>query len=302
MNRVLKRPMFRIGGSAGTGITSGLDRPGYKMGTTVGGQFFPYGEGDRVSQGALDVISAFPKRMNAMKQPTNTTRLNTTPIPTSSTRERLLAAIGQQPNNRNLSQFLTTFGLNLLSTPPQGGFFSTVAQAAKQPTDQLFAGLDAERNLQRQVALAAEESDIAQEQAIALQLLKNDEVAALPYQRKIQYLMNQLNISEPDAIRYVETSKTDYTKATEEDKIQSAMNRMSVPNRSLAEYEVRFEPNIPTELRGGANKLDQRKQKFPRDPQTDDIYYDKSKGKLYQYNGGDANDINSYTDVTEQYS
>ena len=27
MNRVLKRPMFRIGGSAGTGITSGLDRP-----------------------------------------------------------------------------------------------------------------------------------------------------------------------------------------------------------------------------------------------------------------------------------
>ena len=29
MNRILKRPMFRIGGSAGTGITSGLDRPRY---------------------------------------------------------------------------------------------------------------------------------------------------------------------------------------------------------------------------------------------------------------------------------
>ena len=27
MNRTLKRPMFRIGGSAGTGITSGLDQP-----------------------------------------------------------------------------------------------------------------------------------------------------------------------------------------------------------------------------------------------------------------------------------
>ena len=27
MNRTLKRPMFRMGGSAGTGITSGLDRP-----------------------------------------------------------------------------------------------------------------------------------------------------------------------------------------------------------------------------------------------------------------------------------
>jgi hypothetical protein len=27
MNRTLKRPMFRIGGSAGSGITSGLDKP-----------------------------------------------------------------------------------------------------------------------------------------------------------------------------------------------------------------------------------------------------------------------------------
>jgi len=35
MNRVLKRPMFRIGGSAGTGITSGLDKPReqYQQGT-----------------------------------------------------------------------------------------------------------------------------------------------------------------------------------------------------------------------------------------------------------------------------
>ncbi len=27
MNRILKRPMFRMGGSSGTGITSGLDEP-----------------------------------------------------------------------------------------------------------------------------------------------------------------------------------------------------------------------------------------------------------------------------------
>ena len=27
MNRILKRPLFRIGGSTGTGITSGLDKP-----------------------------------------------------------------------------------------------------------------------------------------------------------------------------------------------------------------------------------------------------------------------------------
>ena len=33
MNRILKRPMFRIGGSAGTGITSGLDRKPFQNGS-----------------------------------------------------------------------------------------------------------------------------------------------------------------------------------------------------------------------------------------------------------------------------
>ena len=59
-------------------------------------------------------------------------------------------ATGAVPNNRNLSQFLTTFGLDLLSRPPQGGFFSTVAQAAQQPTQTLFDNLNRERDFQRQ--------------------------------------------------------------------------------------------------------------------------------------------------------
>ena len=42
MNRTLNRPMFRIGGSAGTGITSGLDKPRQQ-----------YSNGDMV-QSALD--------------------------------------------------------------------------------------------------------------------------------------------------------------------------------------------------------------------------------------------------------
>ena len=33
MNRILKRPMFRMGGSSGTGITSGLDRASYQSGS-----------------------------------------------------------------------------------------------------------------------------------------------------------------------------------------------------------------------------------------------------------------------------
>jgi len=124
MNRTLKRPMFRIGGSTGTGITSGLDKPRaqYANGTTL---------------------------------------------------ERLQKATGAVPNNRNLSQFLTTFGLDLLSRPPSGGFFSTVAQAAQQPTQTLFDNLNRERDLQRQLALTAEQSDIEFEREKELTEIEN---------------------------------------------------------------------------------------------------------------------------------
>ena len=85
MNRILKRPMFRIGGSAGTGITSGLDQPRkqYSTGTN------PYAMGSFQATG--------------------------------------------------LPGFLTQFGLNLLSTPPQGNIFATAATAARDP----FAALQA---------------------------------------------------------------------------------------------------------------------------------------------------------------
>ena len=41
INRTLQRPMFRIGGSAGTGITSGLRRQGYNTGLSVKPEDFP---------------------------------------------------------------------------------------------------------------------------------------------------------------------------------------------------------------------------------------------------------------------
>ena len=71
--------MFRIGGSAGTGITSGLDQPRkqYNQGTN------PYAMGNF------------------------------------------------QPSG--LPGFLTSFGLNLLATPPQGNIFQTSAIAAQDP-------------------------------------------------------------------------------------------------------------------------------------------------------------------------
>jgi len=85
MNRTLRRPMFRMGGSA-EGITSGLSRQGYQ-GTD----------------------NAADQRVQPPRQ------------------------------NRNMSNFLIDFGLDLASRPPSGSIFSTAAAAAKDPFKQFQA-------------------------------------------------------------------------------------------------------------------------------------------------------------------
>jgi len=117
MNRTLKRPMFRIGGSAGTGITSGLDQP----------QKMANGGRTGYQQGSM---------------------------PTFQT--------------AGLPGFLTSFGLNLLATPPAGNIFQTAATAARGPFDQLQASqararaLEAEKEFLRSERLASQEFEEGQ--------------------------------------------------------------------------------------------------------------------------------------------
>ena len=131
MNRILKRPMFRIGGSAGTGITSGLDKP-QKM-----------ANGGRT--GYMD---------------------------------------GTMPNFQfgGLPGFLTQFGLNLLSTPPQGNIFQTAATAARDPFNVLQAQqtaalkTKADRDFARE--LAAEEREFEEGQ-LEKKLAAQKEIAGM---------------------------------------------------------------------------------------------------------------------------
>jgi len=112
MNRTLKRPMFRIGGSAGTGITSGLDTPRKN--------YFDAGRVIPTAEEFKQVKDMYPQF--------------------------------QRPRGEGLSRFLMSTGLNLLSQPSQGsgfgGLLSTAATAAKEPTSQLFKDIDTERATQ----------------------------------------------------------------------------------------------------------------------------------------------------------
>ena len=96
MNRVLKRPMFRMGGATGTGITSGLDRKPFQQGTD------PYDRAMKTTERFMTDMDRFRGKTPAF-------------APSA------------------LPGFLTQFGLNLLSTPPQGNIFQTAATAAKEP-------------------------------------------------------------------------------------------------------------------------------------------------------------------------
>ena len=135
-NRTLMRPMFRIGGSSGTGITSGLDRPKYQIGGGAGM--------------ARDNIRL--SDLPFMKSP----QVDTSKITSKVDRKPTGIGLGTLPG------FLTSLGLNIASAAPTGNIFSTIAGAAKEPFETFQ---------QAKFAEAKEEREFERERE--LQLLKN---------------------------------------------------------------------------------------------------------------------------------
>ena len=132
MNRILKRPMFRIGGSAGTGITSGLDRTGYAGNKPT---FKEYLEGLSQEQKQMQRDNLFKGYQDFLKRQ-------------QVAEQKTMAADGGRIGYANgtpnfqfsgMPGFLTGFGLNLLKTPPQGNIFQTAATAAEEPFNRLMA-------------------------------------------------------------------------------------------------------------------------------------------------------------------
>ena len=103
MNRVLRRPMFRTGGSA-EGITSGLQpRQGYKKDGRV-----------------------LPEDIARMKM-SDIGGMDIGQL------QKLSRSVSYKPQRKYGSDFWVDFGLNLASTPPAGNIVSTAAAAAKEP-------------------------------------------------------------------------------------------------------------------------------------------------------------------------
>jgi len=138
MSRTLTRPMFRMGGAAGTGITSGLDQPRkqYSQGTD------PYDRAMKTTERFMTDMDQFREKQS-----------------------------GFMPGA--LPGFLTSFGLNLLATPPRGNIFQTAAVAAQDPFKTFQAATLAEREDKRRRADDIFSTALASEYDLKAQEIKS---------------------------------------------------------------------------------------------------------------------------------
>ena len=200
MNRILKRPMFRRGGSAGTGITSGLDKPRqeYSIGSerAVG----------RVTEGIDPYISDVEKVFQA--------------------REVVPNFGGLSPGT--LPGFLTSFGLNLASATPTGtgfsGLISTAAGAAKEPfkdfTEAQMARKRDEADLNRDIINAAiklkQSDDEAKHSLEKTQMLIDADMAEInqEHYNKIKEIEREAQLGGGDTTTFARTAAAKAYRAT----------------------------------------------------------------------------------------
>ena len=119
MNRILRRPMFRTGGSA-EGITSGLQpRQKYSLGRTVN----PFERTGNLPGGAYNQNVDTPKPDTGMSM-----------LEKLQTQKSMIDALApRQPRtNTRMRDLLINFGLDIASRPPSGSIFSTAAGAGKE--------------------------------------------------------------------------------------------------------------------------------------------------------------------------
>jgi len=164
-----------MGGSSGTGITSGLDRTGY-----AGKQptFKEYLEGLSKEQRQMQQENLFRQYQDFLKR-------------RQVADQKQMAANGGRIGYANgtpnfqfggVPGFLTQFGLNLLATPPQGNIFQTSAVAAREPFNQLMASQTAagktaaEREFLRSEREAGDEAAM---ERLKIKLQSDKDIAAM---------------------------------------------------------------------------------------------------------------------------
>ena len=270
MSRVLKRPMFKMGGSTGTGITTGLDKPrtNYQFGggadlSTLAS--LPQEKKQDNSQLNLDLLSIlFPTEEKEKFIPS----------------KELFKAFEGRNTKPDISQFLINFGLNLASATPRGGILSTAAEAAKKPAQALFAEQAENRAFERSLKLAGAKMDIEQKSKelegdkfkTSKKVLDNDTGnIVFATEKDIQTVMSKNN---PTEMRYVPVPEADAFKPTKvyDNKTKSTVfvNQSDILSTTFTNDQgkesIRYVPVPPKDRATRAYVLDETTGEFSENP------------------------------------
>jgi len=167
MSRILRRPMFRGGSTSNEGIMS-VPRKGYAESDEEGvqsddtslldsGTITTNPAGITISDSGVD-LNKIDTKAEGIKQKYKAFGKD---IEQGSYSDLLMKEyLGNRPDP--LGKFLINFGLNYMSARPRGGKFgalATAADAAKKPTEQLYADIDTDRLLKLKLMSAIGKSD-----------------------------------------------------------------------------------------------------------------------------------------------
>jgi hypothetical protein len=270
MSRILRRPMFRGGLTNNGGIMSyAQPRKGYAgaggvedfnasdyypSSSSVDGGLFGNNENEYVATSGKDEsLSINPKFVKSetadIKQKNKTYKALGQDIEEGSYGDVLLKEyLGNRPDP--MGKFLINFGLNYMSARPRGGkfgAFATAADAAKKPTEQLYADMDTDRLLKLKLmgALSKSESTGAFEKRVKAEFKYDQE---LPEgERRFKSLS--------DAARYV-------SRIDSEKKQETVEERIGKREQSIASKSITSDPLI---TRNQAEILERDKYKLGKD-------------------------------------
>jgi len=167
MSRILRRPMFRGGSTSNEGIMSvprkgyaDIDEEGVQSDDTSlldSGTITTNPAGITISDSGVD-LNKIDTKAEGIKQKYKAFGKD---IEQGSYSDLLMKEyLGNRPDP--LGKFLINFGLNYMSARPRGGKFgalATAADAAKKPTEQLYADIDTDRLLKLKLMSAIGKSD-----------------------------------------------------------------------------------------------------------------------------------------------
>ena len=154
MKRILKRPMFRMGGDVeNVGIMDGM-RQRYAKAGSVGKQI------PGMKEGSTEIVMDYRNKPDSPQM--------------DSRFQRRLDLINRLSPGPDINQFLIDFGLNLASGVPRGNIFSTAATAAREPFSRFMEGQQKAQQTKAALALEALDDDDLAEAEKSAELMANN--------------------------------------------------------------------------------------------------------------------------------